>query len=214
MAAMSENQNPGKWTRATEGPLEQSGIGDDPLPNLPRRRMEWGTVGGWLLLLAVIGGVAWYLISAHLAAVRNQRAAEIKQQQQAADITALVLRYNAVTNWQESLPDRGLGQQPFSIDVSRALIGRHQQPVLIECNLNDVFEKDGRIVASLSSTRGGAYDLSLELQCNPEQVKTFTGLKEYSHFAVVARCHEVQRLSGEDGGFSVKGELLDAIKLP
>jgi hypothetical protein len=50
--------------------------------------------------------------------------------------------------------------------------------------------------------------------CNPEQVKTFTGTKGFSSFAVVARCHEAQRLTGDDEGFSVKGEFLDAVQLP
>jgi hypothetical protein len=79
--------------------------------------------------------------------------------------------------------------------------------------LNDVFEKDGKIIASLSSV-DAVNDLSLELQCNPGQLATFTGTNQLASFAVLARCHEVQRMNGDGNGFSVKGELLDAIQLP
>jgi hypothetical protein len=166
--------------------------------------------GFWL---ALAGGAAWFGTHYFLTQAWENHAAEMRQQQTDASIAALALKFNAVTNWEASLPDRGAGGQPFSIDVSRALTGSNQQPVLIKCSLNDVFEKDGKIIASLSSV-DAVNDLSLELQCNPGQLATFTGTNQLASFAVLARCHEVQRMNGDGNGFSVKGELLDAIQLP
>jgi hypothetical protein len=178
-----------------------------------RRRIDWGLVGTWIFWLAVIGGGAWYLTHYFLTQAREHHIAEIRQQQKDASIVALALKYNAVTNWEASLPDRGAGEQPFSIDVARALIGSNQQPVLIECNLDDIVEKDGKIIAGLSSV-DTVNSLSLKLECSPGQLTIFTGTNQLLSFVVVARCHEVQRLPGDDEGFSVKGELLEAIPLP
>lgn len=144
----------------------------------------------------------------------------MRQQQTDASIATLALKYNAVTNWEATLPDRG-GAQPFSIDVSRALnisanpydaLDGTNRPVLIKCNVNDIFEKDGKIIASLSSA-DTTNNLSLELQCSPAQATTFASTNQFLSFAVIARCQEVKRLSGDDEGFLVKGELLDAVQL-
>jgi hypothetical protein len=167
----------------------------------------------WLFWLAVIGGVGWYVIHHRRAQAKEHDVAEIRQQQTDASVAALVLQYHAVTNWTTGLPDRGFGEH-YSIDIARALIGSNQQPVLVKCHLEDIAEKDGNIIASFSSRDANVYDLSLQLQCSPEQVITLTSTNQLTRFAVIARCHEVQRLSGEDGGFSVKGELLDTIQLP
>lgn len=194
---------------------------EDASPSIPlHHRIDWGTVASGLFILAVIGGVAWYFMHQHQTQVREQRTAEIKQQQKDASIAALALKYNAVTNWESSLPDRG-GAQPFSIDISRALnipanpydaLDGTNRPVLIKCNINDIFEKDGKLIASLSSA-DTINNLSLELQCNPAQAITFASTNQFLSFAVIARCQKVKRLSGDDNGFLVKGELLDAVQL-
>ena len=166
----------------------------------------------WLLWLAVLSGGARYGIHYFQTQARERRAAEIQQQQTDANIAALALKYNAITNWTATLPDRGSSEH-FSIDVSRALTGSNQQPVLIECNLDDIVEKDGKIITSLSSV-DTVNSLSLQLECSPSQLKILTGTNQPSSFAVVARCHEVQRLTGDDAGFLVRGELLEAMRLP
>jgi hypothetical protein len=224
---LGEEQKPDYFSKADQdlfNSLEnaQADTGDVPSRIAPWRRVEWGTVGGWLLFLAVAGGVAWYFIHQHRAHVKEQHVAEIQQQKIDASIAALTLRYKAVTNWAAALPDRGFGEH-FSIDVSRALIrsasGKDDplrietRPVLVKCHLKDIAEKDAKIIASFSSLDADAPDLSLELQCNPEQLKSFTGTNELSQFAVIARCHDVQRLGGDVEGFSVKGELLEVISL-
>lgn len=184
----------------------------------PRRQIESETV--WLIIIGLVGIVvaAWYFIHQHQTQARENHAAEMRQQQTDASIAALALKYNAVTNWESSLPDRG-GSQPFSIDVSRALsadtdnvLPSDQRPVLVKCNVNDIFEKDGKIIASLSSA-DTTNNLSLELQCNPVQAATFASTNQISSFAVVFKCQDVKRLSGDDEGFLVKGELLDAVQL-
>jgi hypothetical protein len=178
----------------------------------------------WPFWLAVIGGgVAWFFIHQHQTQAREHRAAEFQQQQKDASIAALALKYDAITNWAVALPYRGFGRH-FSIDVSRALIrsasGKDDplrietRPVLVMCGLRDIADKDGKIIASFSYWERNVQEFSLELQCSPKQLKSFTGTNEYSQFVVVARCREVQRLSGDSEGFSVKGELLDAIELP
>jgi len=171
----------------------------------------------WLIWLAVIGGGAWGLIYSHQANVREQRAAEIRQQQTDASIAALALKYNAVTNWESSLPDRG-GAQPFSFEVLRALYGSNQQAVLIKCNVNDIFlntddTNNVKFIVSLSSA-DTTNNLSLELQCSPVQAATFASTNQISSFAAVFKCQDAKRLSGDNEGFLVKGELLEAIQLP
>lgn len=184
----------------------------------PRRRINSDTIWGIIIGLAVIGGAAWFAIHYFQTQAREHHAAEIQQQQTDARIATLVLKYNAVTNWEASLPDRG-GAQPFSIDVSSALIRDDvpewaRQPVLIKCNVNDIFEKDGKIIASLSSV-DTTNSLSLELQCSLVQAKVLDSTNQLSSFAVVFKCQEAQRLSSSDGeGFSVKGELLDVVQMP
>ena len=167
----------------------------------------------WIFWIALAGGVAWYFLHQHQKQVKEQRATEIQHREADTRIVALALKYNAVTNWESSLPVRGGGEQPFSIDVSRAMLGSNQQPVLVKCNVRDVFEKDGKIIASLSSM-DTANSLSLELQCNPVQSKIFTNTNQFADFGVVFKCQEVHRLSGGDDGFAVKGELLDVVQMP
>ncbi len=157
----------------------------------------------WLFFwLAVIGGVAWYLLSTHLATVRQQqaaeKAAETKQQQTAASIAALALKYNAVTNWEALLPDRGAGEQPFSIDVSRALIQSNGQPVLIIMDLIDVAENNGSYSAwfGKDDITNETFQLSVELKCTQERANQL--LKKTDNdfsqtYAVVARLDKVQR---------------------
>jgi hypothetical protein len=186
----------------------------------PHRQINSDMV--WLIIIGLvgIGCAAWYFIHQHQTQAREKQAAEMRQQQTDAIIAGLALKYNAVTNWESSLPDRG-GAEPFSIDVSRALIRDDQlpserQPILIKCSVNDIFEKDGKIIASLSSSdTGWQNSLSLELQCSPVQAETFASTNHPSGYAVVFKCQEVQRLSSSDGeGFSVKGELLGAVQMP
>lgn len=194
-------------------PSEPEHPKSSPPPAVSRRHKSWGDKAYLLVWPILFGCAGWYLISTHMATVRQRQAAETKQQLTDASLAALAVKYNAVTNWAASLPSRGLGAEPFSIDISKALIGSGQQPVLVECYLNDIVENNGKIIANLSRMEAGV-DLAFEFQCSSEQVKTFTGAKKFSSFAIVARCHEVQRLSGEESKFSVKGELLDAVQLP
>jgi hypothetical protein len=193
----------------------------------------------WLIWLAVIGGVAWYLISVHLATGRQQQAAEkvaeTKQQQKDATLAVLALKYNAVTNWEASMPNRGLHN--FSIDVSRALIQSNGQPVLIIMGLVDVEENSNSYTASFSEdviTTNGFFQLYAYLKCTQEQADYFlekTGSDFSKKFAVIAHLDEVGRPSlkvsgsreGEDSNVDIDtstgiyfafGKLLDAISLP
>jgi len=193
----------------------------------------------WLFWLAVIGGVAWCFMHQHKTQVREQRTVGIRQQQKDASIASLALKYNAVTNWEESLPDRGAGAQPFSIDISSALIRSNGQPVLLELNLEDVAGKNGSYTAQFSQfyLTNQFFQLSIELQCTVEQVKRLLAVRENNGIqcAVVARIAEVSRPkfkltgsasgSGEDAVLSVelndsqdvflaRGELFDIVQLP
>ena len=49
----------------------------------------------------------------------------------------------------------------------------------------------------------------------PRQVRKHSPAQtSFRRFAVIAQCHDVQRLPGDTDGFSVQGELLDAVQLP
>jgi hypothetical protein len=165
----------------------------------------------WFLGLAVLGFAAWYFIDTHQAQTRENRTAEIRQQQRNKTIAALAVKYNANTNWQSALPNQGLGLQ-LSIDVSRALTANNQV-VLFVCILDDIVEQDGKTVAKLIPLEASVIDM-LALQCSPAQAKLFTRAKESSAFVVVARCHDVQRKNDNDGSFLINGELFDAVQLP
>jgi glycine cleavage system regulatory protein len=207
-----------------------------------RRHIDWGTVASWLVGLAIIGGGVWGLIYSHRASVREQRTAETQQQQRdashAASIAALALKYNAVTNWEASLPALG-ASEPFSIEVSNALIRSNGQPVLLELDLEDVAGKNSGYTAQFSQLylTNQNFQLSVELQCTVEQTKQLLVIHKNNGIqcAVVARVTEVSRPkfklagsvsgSGEDAEFSVKlddsedvflarGELLDIVRLP
>jgi hypothetical protein len=169
----------------------------------------------WLFWLVVIGGgAAWYLTHYFLAQARERRAVEIQQQQTAASIAALAFKYNAVTNWAVALTNRD-SSDLFSIEVSRALIRSDRLPVLVKCDLIDIGEDGGQIIASFSVLEMSIFNLSLDLQCSPDQLKHLTGTKRYTRFATIVRCDQVRRGSSEDSeGFSFKGELLDAVQLP
>ena len=198
----------------------------------PRRRVDWEMIGVWLFWLAVIGGVVWYVTSNRLAVESKRRAerqaAETERLQTDTSLAMLALKFNAVTNWGALLPQQSL--RPFTLDISRALVRSNHQPMLVKCDLIDLFERDGKIFANFSA-REASVRLSLELQCSPDQLKSFTGSNEFSEFAVVARFDSVVRpkfqvngnLDGEDSiieldvssdVFQVKGELLDALRLP
>jgi|SRR5665213_2630531 len=203
--------------------MNETDIDNQSTHDAPRRRINSGQVYGTIFFVAVIGCGVWYLINYFSTQAREKHATEMRQQQTDASIAALALKYNAVTNWEALLPDRG-GAQPFSIDVSSALIssesgkddplGIETKPVLIKCTINDIFKKDGKIIASLSSA-DTTNSLSLELQCSPAKAITFYTNQLSIFFAVVFKCQEAQRLSSSDGdGFSVKGELLDVVQLP
>ena len=201
----------------------------------PRRRINSETVWGIIIGLAVIGGGAWGLIYSHLVNVREQRTAEIQQQRKDASIAALALKYNAVTNWEASLPDRGM--YSFSIDVSRALIQSNGQPVFIIMGLVDVEENSNSYTASFSEdviTTNGTFQLYVYLKCTQEQANYFfekTGDYSSRTYAVVARLNKVERPSigvrgigeGDDSKidivastdiFFANGKLLEAISLP
>jgi hypothetical protein len=205
-----------------------------PLP--PRRHPDW-TV--WLCVLALVGVGAWYFMHGHLAKVRDQHIAEIRQQirqqQTDASIAAVALKYNAVNNWSAALPYRSLGGA-FSIDVSRALIRSNGQPVLMVLKLEDVAENNTgyTVLFHMDDVNNGMFQLSVELRCTQEranQLLKLTGNDSFQKYAVVARFDEIARpkfkVSGVGGGeessvelddasdvFFAKGELLDAVQLP
>lgn len=182
----------------------------------------------WFFWLAVIGGAAWYFMHRH----QTHRTAETQQQQTDASIAAFVLKYNAVTNWEASLPDRGAGQ-PFSIDVSRALIQSNGQPVLIIMDLKNVAEDNGSYSALFDKNdfTNGTFLLSAGLKCTQKQANDLLekpGSSISQTYAVVARIDEVRRprirLQGSEDArvevdsdstmFIARGELLDAILIP
>jgi hypothetical protein len=167
----------------------------------------------WLLGLVVLGFAVWYFIDTHQTQARQKHAAEIRQEQMGAIFATLTSKYNATTNWEASLPDRGIGSHALSIDVSQALIGDNQRPVLFECVLDDIVQKDGKTIAKLLPLDPKVIIDNFALQCSPEQVKKFTDAKGDLFFAV-ARCHQVQRTASDDGSFSVEGDLLDVVQLP
>lgn len=179
------------------------------------RRIHLGTVAVRFGVVALSCVGFWGFIKNYQVEREGRHVAEIR-------MATLALRYNSITNWMAALPGGDYGMQLSALEVSRALIRSNQQPVLIrECYLDEVVERDGTITASLWSMEAGVVNfLTLELQCSPDQVKTFTSSKRLSKnggagsFAVIARCHEVQRLAGEVGEFLARGELLDAVKLP
>ena len=203
----------------------------------PRRQISSEQIWGTIIFLAVIGCGVWYLINNFRTQARENHAAEMRQQQKYASFAALVLKYNAVTNWASSLSSRG-----FSIDVSRALIQSNGQPVLIIMELKDVAENKGGCTALFGKDDlpSATYQLSVELKCTPEQAGQLLKTPDNifpQKFAVVARCEEVIRpkfkvsfggvSSSEDGVESspivlddssdvilVKGEFLDAVQLP
>ncbi len=180
-----------------------------------RRKMNWGG----LLFLLVVLILVWIAVS-HGTRVRKEndeklRAEEAKQQQIAASIVAFAVKYNAVTNCEDSLQKQDSGAARFSIEISRALIRSDHRPLLVQCRLNDIVEKDGKIIASLSSEEMSTGNLRFELQCNLELSKSLTAAKMFSRFAVVAKPLEVKKISGDsEEWFSVKGELVDALQLP
>ena len=154
----------------------------------------------------------------------------------AISLAVFALKYNATTNWETSLPDRG-ANQPFSIDVSRALIRSNGQPVLIITDLVDVEENSNSYTASFEKyviTTNGTFDLYIYLRCTQEQANHFlekTGKDLSRTYAVVAHLDEVGRPSlkvsgskeGEDSNIDIDtssgiyfafGKLLDAISLP
>ncbi len=249
---MSDKHNPGKeqepdyFSQADDDLLNalkqpHSGISDVPPPVTHRRRIDWGSVGSWIFWLALLGGGAWWLAHHLLTQARERHTAEIRQQQQEAAvkaaITALALKYNAVTNWTAALPDRGWGER-FSIDVSRALIRSNGQPVVMMMDLKDVAENNGGCTAMFASDSvgitHGSFGLSVELRCTQEQANqlfTTTGNGRLQPYAVVARVDKLVRpkfkasssWDGEDSSidmeassdvFLVNGELLEAIPLP
>jgi hypothetical protein len=214
---------------------ENHNTGDDVPLAAPERRIDWGLVGTWLFWLAVIGGVAWYFAHQHQTQAREHHGAEIRQQQKDASITALALKYNAATNWEASLPDRGVGQS-FSIDVLRALIQSNGQPVLIIMDLEDVEENSGSYTAwfGKDDITNKTFQLSVELKCTQERASQLLKKSDNNFpktYAVVARLDKVQRPrirvrgsgEGEDSRveidsssymFIAHGELLDAVQLP
>jgi hypothetical protein len=189
----------------------------------------------WFFGLAVIGGVVWYFIHQHQTQAREDHAVVMRQQQTDASIAALTLKYNAVTNWEASLPDRGAGQ-PYSIDVSRALIQSNGQPVLITMVLADVEEENGSFTAWFvkDDITNGTFKLYVYLKCTQEQANHFlekTGNDFSKTYAVIARLDEVGRPSlkvsgsgeGEDSNVDIDtstgiyfafGKLLEVIRLP
>jgi len=186
----------------------------------------------WFFWLAVIGGAAWYFMHRH----QTQGTAETQQQQKDAGITALALKYNAVTNWEAALPDRGGSAQLFSLDVSRALIHSNGQPVLIIMDLTDVQDNGGiySAVFSKDDFSNGTFLLNLGLNCTPGQANDLlkkSGANFSQTYAVVVRLDEVRRprirlrVGGDGEGerveidsdsiaFFGRGELLDAVQLP
>jgi hypothetical protein len=190
----------------------------------------------WLFWLAIIGGgVAWYFMHQHQTQVGEQRAIELGQRKDAS-IAALALKYSAVTNWTTTLVDRGVGGRPFSIEVTRALIRSNGQPVLIMMGLRDVAENNGGYTALFGEygVANGSFQLSSELRCTQEQANQLLKTPDdslFQRYAVVARFDKLVRPtfkvngigSGEDSSielddssavFLVKGELLEAIRLP
>jgi hypothetical protein len=177
----------------------------------------------WLFWLAAIGCVVWYVLHQHQTQVKEQRAAEIHQEQTVASINAFALRYNAVTNWESSLPDRGIGSKPFSFEISRALILSNGQPVLITMDLEDITEEKQEIHVTRSKQDGnlgfvpdsingtkdkyialfgkyditnGTYQFSVELKCTQEQVDQLLSRSDgdfFQNYAVIAQIDKVDR---------------------
>ena len=154
-------------------------------------------IAGLFWVVIIVGGAVWFL-SDYLRQCHNQQQATLaafqKEHNFAASVAALALKYNAVTNWESSMSDRGHG--PFSIDLSRALIPTNGQPLLVVMTLLDIEENNGIYTAYFSKddNTNNMLTLAVHLKCTEEQSNYL--LKRVSKdstdtFAVVARFNKV-----------------------
>jgi len=143
----------------------------------------------WLLWLAVIGGVAWYVIHYRRAQAKEHHAAEIRQQQTDASVAAFALKYNAVTNWEAQIPERA-----FTIDISSALIQTNGRPVVLVMDLKDVARQGDTYVARFNQFYLFS-ELYLELKCSKDQAEQLLQTQEtsFTPCVLLARISEVSR---------------------
>lgn len=125
----------------------------------------------------------------------------------AAVMAALKTQYSA-RDWNSTIPDTRRAN-PFSIELSDALVQDDSAPVIIRATLMDIVygRENIEVIFALPNAQPEQQNL-LVLSCWKDQLDTFAeGVRGVSEYAVVANCHEAQNTLH---GCTVFGGLVDA----
>lgn len=146
-----------------------------------------------ILFACVIGAVIIYALYRWDGKLDNERYAKAQQEAEQAvarSVSQLGAKYNAVANWQESLPTK---RPPFTAELTPNLVRSDRRPVLLIVSVRDVASSASAGPDSYSctfldddiSTRF-SWDLQLALKCNSVQARRLMENSEHDYAIVAA----------------------------
>jgi hypothetical protein len=182
-----------------------------PLPDTsirPQSKEESKIGLGKILIAFVILAAAAFGIYQFIA---NEKSSQLKQVALEQEISNMVARHSAITDWKNSYKDL---EEIYSSDMAEALHIKDQKPILINGEISDITYKDNKYYISFEDSEASYF-----LECTPEQYKIFLDNRDKGkEYSLIASFSDVRKKSvGEKDDYSTEfiahGRCLDLLFL-
>jgi hypothetical protein len=173
-----------------------------------------------LLIAGVVLGTGYWLLSREIASRRTSRIAQeaadkrtkMSRQRTQDAIESLITTSRASRDWKDNLCAQGSDSPVFTSELQGALVRTDNRPVFITGLLNDMRDRAGQHVLTITSYPCRGTELRLELAASADQGRLVLAHRSESppYYAVVAQVAEVEKSESmsEDGDsvFVVRGQ--------
>lgn len=115
---------------------------------------------------------------------RQQAEAAAQLQKERTLLSSMIARHNASLGWDKQLNERLFA---FSIHVQEAVAPTQARPLVVFCNLRDVYSRDGRgyVLAEHSTSALADVSVFFDLEASGNLLRSIASAEKYDHFAFI-----------------------------
>jgi len=145
---------------------------------------------------------------------KNDEEATKKQEGMNRLVNQMALKYNAIIDWPDRIPDNK--RIPYTIEINKIMTGENR-PILLYGWIEDIVNKNGKhIMMANGYLINSLTRLVLILECNLHQMNKIANSTSNGKYAIIAQVSEVQKQKYQEDEsttyrFIISGQCLDLI---
>jgi len=166
-----------------------------------------------LIFFAIVLWITSSLISSHQETTRKVEEEKQKKSQIEEAVGHMVQKYNAVTNWQETLNAGDILKKIYTMQVKNILIRCDGRTILIFASVDDIDRHEGKFVVHFCNVLSFNPNLHFFLECDSVMVRKIINQQPrmFEEYAVIASILSVKKLNNFESSrtFVAEGRCLD-----